>query len=111
MSVRLSVCLSVLGFAECSKEQRSHYQSKMFVCVSTNHADAVDRLLIDINVLNKEHFFMKYGVGLSGILMGSQTNGCLMQMITDNVSRSDWEHLLIDYYQCNDAISYYKNLG
>ena len=36
-----------LGFAECSKEQ-SHYQSRMFVCVSNNHTDAVDRLLLTV---------------------------------------------------------------
>ncbi len=45
-SVRPSV--SVLGFAECAQQRakKGHYQSEEFVCVSNNHADAVDRLLI-----------------------------------------------------------------
>ncbi len=38
-SVRLSVHLSIYA-------KENDYQSKMFVCVSTNRADAVDRLLI-----------------------------------------------------------------
>ncbi len=55
-SVRLSVCMSELSclnrfisprcLSVCRPiARRSHYQSKMFVCVSTNRADAVDRLL------------------------------------------------------------------
>ncbi len=28
------------------RAKRSHYQSEVFVCVSNNHADAVDQLLI-----------------------------------------------------------------
>ncbi len=54
-SVRLSVCmskLSCLGARLCRVQQRakrSHYQSKMFVCVSTYCADAVDWLLLNIS--------------------------------------------------------------
>ncbi len=69
-SVRPSVCLfvcpsspvcrisgaqrSILGAWLCRTQQRakkSYYQSKMFVCVSTNRADAVDRLLIQCLLL------------------------------------------------------------
>ncbi len=58
-SVRLSVRPSVrpsalsrliLGARLCRVRQRakkSHYQSKVFVCVSNSRADAVDRLLIE----------------------------------------------------------------
>ncbi len=54
-SVRPSVCPSVRLYVRALLFEpfvcrliawRSHYQSKMFVCVSTNRADAVDRLLI-----------------------------------------------------------------
>ncbi len=53
-SVCPSVCLSVNALTaepqfwnknEKSNE-KSHFQSKVFVCVPTNRADAVDRLLI-----------------------------------------------------------------
>ncbi len=40
---------SILGARLCQVQQRaknSHYQSKVFVRVSSNRADAVDRLLI-----------------------------------------------------------------
>ncbi len=40
---------SILGARLCRVQQRakkSHYQSEVFVCVSSNRADAVDRLLI-----------------------------------------------------------------
>ncbi len=62
-SVRPFVCPSspvwtiwplILGARLCRVQQgakKSHYQSKMFVCVSNNRADTVDRLLIyKINV-------------------------------------------------------------
>ncbi len=39
------VDLDIRGSALPSAAKRSHYQSKMFVCVSTYCADAVDRLL------------------------------------------------------------------
>ncbi len=45
-SVRLSVSQRSHGSALPSAAKRSHYQSKVFVCVSKNRADAVDRLLI-----------------------------------------------------------------
>ena len=40
---------SIIGAGLCRVQQRakkSHYQSKVFVCVSSNRVDAVDRLLI-----------------------------------------------------------------
>ena len=40
---------SILGARLCRVQQRakkSHYQSRMFVCVSNDRADAVDRVLI-----------------------------------------------------------------
>ncbi len=43
LSVRLSVCLLA---RQKQREKKSHYQPKVFVCVSSNRADAVDRLLI-----------------------------------------------------------------
>ena len=45
-SVRPSVCPFVCLSVCRLIARKSHYQSKMFVCVSTNRADAVDRLLI-----------------------------------------------------------------
>ena len=55
-SVRLSVTTltAEVRFLACSGQlcrvqqsaKNSHYQSKLFVCVSSNHADAVDWLLI-----------------------------------------------------------------
>ena len=42
---------SILGARLCQVQQRakkSHYQSKMLVCVSTNRADAVDGLLLEV---------------------------------------------------------------
>ncbi len=56
-SVHLSVSLSmaepfdlwpwfIRGSALLSAAKNSHYQSKVFVCVSNNRADVVDRLLI-----------------------------------------------------------------
>ncbi len=42
---------SILGARLCHVQHRAkktHYQSKVFVCVSNNHADVVDRLLINI---------------------------------------------------------------
>ncbi len=42
---------SILGDRLCRVQQRakkSHYQSTVFVCVSSNRADAVDLLLFDI---------------------------------------------------------------
>ncbi len=42
-SVRPSVCPSALSRQRAKK---SHYQAKVFVCVSNSRADAVDRLLI-----------------------------------------------------------------
>ena len=44
-SVCPSVCLSVCALTQ-KRAKKSHYQSMEFVCVSNNHADAVDRLLI-----------------------------------------------------------------
>ena len=40
--------VDIRGSALPSTAMKSHYQSKMFVYVSTNRADAVDRLLISI---------------------------------------------------------------
>ena len=54
-SVRPSVCLSVrlsvrpsvrLSALSRQRAKKSHYQFKVFVCVSNGRADAVDRLLI-----------------------------------------------------------------
>ncbi len=48
---------SILGARLCKVQQRankSHYQSKVFVYVSNNHADAVDQLLINFE-LNKHN--------------------------------------------------------
>ena len=44
---------SILGARLCRVQQRarkSNYQSKVFVCVSSNRADAVDRLLIALHM-------------------------------------------------------------
>ena len=38
------VAVDLRGSALPSAAKRSHYQSKVFVCVSNNRADAVDRL-------------------------------------------------------------------
>ncbi len=46
-SVRPSVCQSTLSrLNRLKRPEKSHYQSKVFVCVSNNRTDAVDRLLI-----------------------------------------------------------------
>ncbi len=53
LSVRLSVCPSVSALTAepfDQKAKKSHYQSKVFVCVSNSRADAVDRLLIFIEI-------------------------------------------------------------
>ncbi len=46
-----SVCPSVGQ----QRAKKSHYQSKVFVCVSSNHADAFDRLLIPVIRWEKEN--------------------------------------------------------
>ncbi len=52
MEVQHALCggqWSILGARLCRVQQiakKSHYQSMMFVCVSSNRTDAVDRLLI-----------------------------------------------------------------
>ena len=50
MYLLASVCPSVTALIispRCLKRaEKSHFQSEVFVCVSTNRADAVDRLLI-----------------------------------------------------------------
>ena len=47
-SVRLSVCPSSRLCRVQQRAKKSHYQSKVFVCVSSNLADVVDWLLIMI---------------------------------------------------------------
>ncbi len=51
LSVRLSVCMSELSCLNRLTFDLD-YQSKMFVCVSTTRADAVDRLLIGFGFKN-----------------------------------------------------------
>ncbi len=49
--VALSVGLSIRpSVSTLTAEKRSHFQSEVFVCVSTNRADAVDRLLIKLEI-------------------------------------------------------------
>ncbi len=50
LSVRLFVCPSVSALTnefetKMKRAENSHYQSEVFVCVSTNHVDAVGQLL------------------------------------------------------------------
>ncbi len=45
-SVRLSVCPSSRLCRVQQRAKKSHYQSKVFVCVRNNHVDAVNGLLI-----------------------------------------------------------------
>ena len=60
-SVRPSVCMSELSCLSVCRiiAQKSHDQSKMFVCLWTNRADAVDLLLISEHKsrLNNIYFY------------------------------------------------------
>ena len=74
-SFSLSVCPSVcaLKFLECS----GRYQSKVFVCVSNNHADAADwlfmisklslKILVTVNCI----YFAKEGENALSVCLGS----------------------------------------
>ncbi len=37
---------SILGAWLCHRAKKRHYQSKVFLCLSSNHAYAIDQLLI-----------------------------------------------------------------
>ena len=52
------MCVRVKFETKRKRAEKSHYLSEVFVCVSTNRADAVDRLLIlNAGSLSSEHSF------------------------------------------------------
>ncbi len=60
LSVRLFVCLRSRLCRVQKRAKKNHYQSEVFVCVSNNLADAVDRLLIFIYSLLSFIIFSLY---------------------------------------------------
>ena len=82
---------SILGARLCRVKQgakESRYQSQVFVCVSTNRADVVDRLLI-------------FNVFTQTVILVISVSPCQISFLLRNINQKQWEAVIYSTIRIN----------